>query len=550
MKSLLLFIICVLFEVVSLAQGIYPYDKRSDTLHVYHYDIHLDFSDYNSLELKGKARVHFTPLLQSVNAVKLDLLGPDVDSVIAENGVKLNYTKTAANFTVSLAASLGISDSSYFDVYYHGTPHVDGKFGGFYYNGSYAYNVGVSLSDIPHNYGKTWFPCQDNFVNRSTYDVYVKVQNDYNAACGGTLVETTTNQDQTKTVHWKISQPIPSYLASVAVSRYAFINKTFSGVNGAVPVMIAVNSADSTAMNASFQNLEKAFDIYEKAFGPYRWDRVGYSITPMTAGAMEHAMNIAYPQALANGTVNYQKVMAHELSHHWFGDLITCKTAEDMWINEGGAAYCEHIFTEGMSGRSDYESGIRGNHKTLLQYCHLDDEGYWPLSGVPQQHTYGTTVYSKGADMIHTLRGYLGDSLFFSGLQQLFAQNQFSDIDAVKFRDKLGAITGINLTDYFNAWIFQGGWPHVSVDSMKSVQAGAQYNVTLHLNQKFTGRNEYSRNIPVTATFRDSNWNMYKTRVYSDGENNMVTVNVPFNPAMVYLNDDELISQAVTSMLL
>lgn len=547
MKRFLLFLSIAVSAVVASAQGNYPYDLRSDTLHVYHYDIHLDFSNFSSKKLNGWTRVYFSPISQSVNSVTLDLLGPDVDSVKASNGQLLPFGAGDKDFTVSLPAALGANDSSYFDVYYHGTPVTDSQFGGFYYSATYAYNVGVSLSDIPHNYGKTWFPCQDNFVNRSTYDMYITTTGLNRSACGGMLLGTVVNADQSRTEHWRIEQSIPSYLASVAVTSYSTVNKVFSGMNGVVPVQIAVRASDSTNLNTSFQNLEKAFDAYEEAYGSYKWPRVGYALTPMTGGAMEHAMNIAYPISLANGTASYQNVMAHELSHHWWGDLVTCKTAEDMWINEGSAAYCEHIFTEKLSGRTAYEAGIRKNHKNLLQSCHIDDDGYWPLSGVPQAHTYGTTTYSKGADILHTLRSYLGDSLYFSGLRRLLDENQFTDMDAIEYRDKLSAITGVDLTNYFNDWIFQGGWPHVSVDSSSAVTAGQQFAVTLYLKQKLTGRSEYSHHVPVTVTFRDANWNVYKTKVYADGLTNTVSVNVPFNPTMVYLNEDELISHAVTA---
>src|SRR5688572_14387829 len=183
-------------------------------------------------------------------------------------------------------------------------------------------------------------------------------------------------------------------------------------------------------MKNSFINLEAAFDIYENKFGPYRWDRVGYMLESMNSGAMEHAMNIGYPALLANGTLTYESIVVHELSHHWWGDLITCRTAEDMWINEGTAVFCEHVFTEDFYGRDQYLTNIRADVKELIRVCHLPDpngdDGYWPLSGVPLNHTYGATTYNKGALMIHSMRPYLGDSLFFAGLKQLLTDNMFS----------------------------------------------------------------------------------------------------------------------------
>lgn len=530
------------------AQTSFPYDTRSDSISIEHYNVHLDLRDFSTFILKGQTQIIFEPLVNNITEIKLDLMGPTVDSVHDANDNLLSFTPAPLGFKVNLGGSYNIGDSTSIEVFYHGTTVQDPTFGGFYFNSAYAYNVGVSLDDIPHNYGKTWFPCFDNFTTRSTYNLYVTTLPTHDAACGGVHQITYTNPDLSKTHHWKVNQTIPSYLISVAVSNYTFVNDSFTDFqNNPVPVKLAARASDTTNMKNSFVNLENAFDIFEDKFGPYRWDRVGYVLVPMTAGAMEHAMNIAFPQVAANGSLAWQSVMAHELSHHWWGNLVTCKTAEDMWINEGSAVYCEYVFTEEFSNRNAYEASVRGQHKELLRTCHMEDGGYWPLSGVPQAHTYGNTTYLKGADIIHTLRAYLGDSLFFNGLSELLEQNKFSDIDAIEYRDDLSAITGVNLDNFFADWIFQGGWPHISIDSLTVVPNGIQYDVTIHLKQKLVGRTNYSNQVPVTLTLRDNSWNSFEQTIHSSGMNNSVTVTVPFVPAFGYLNRDELISHAVTA---
>ncbi len=531
----------------TIAQTPFPYDTRSDSISIEHYNIHLDMRDFSTFVLKGSTQVIFEPLVNNISEIRLDLMGPAVDSVLDANGNQLSFTTVPLGFVVDLGQSYSTGDSITIEVFYHGTTVQDPTFGGFYFNASYAYNIGVSLDDIPHNYGKTWFPCFDDFITRSTYDLYVTTLPHHNASCGGVFVSTTVHPDLSETHHWKVNQTLPTYLVSVAVSSYVFVNDTFTNYqNDPVPVQLAALAPDTTNMKNSFTNLEEAFDIFENKFGPYRWDRVGYVLVPMTSGAMEHAMNIAFPRIAANGGLDWQSVMAHELSHHWWGNLVTCRTAEDMWINEGSAVYCEYVFTEEFNDRNAYEAAVRSEHKNLLRTCHIEDEGYWPLSGVPQEHTYGNTTYLKGADMIHTLRAYLGDSLFFNGLSELLEQNQFSDMDAIEYRDDLSAITGVNLDDFFADWIFQGGWPHVSIDSMTVVPNGLQYDVTVYLKQKLVGRTNYGNQIPVTLTLRDNDWNTFEQTIHSSGVNNTVTVTVPFPPTTGYLNRDELISHAVT----
>ncbi|MNJ90980.1 Aminopeptidase N [compost metagenome] len=544
----LFLVFCAGFFQSALSQTAFPYDTRSDSISIEHYSIHLDVRDFNTFVLKGRTQISFEPLVNNISAIRLDLIGPTIDSVRNASGNLLSFTAVPLGYKINLGSSYNVGDSSSIEVFYHGTTVQDPTFGGFYFNSSYAYNVGVSLDDIPHNYGKTWFPCFDNFTTRSTYDLHVTTLSNQTAACGGVFQSKTIHPDLSETHYWKIHQTIPTYLVSVAVSNYVFVNKTFTDYQGnPVPVKLAAHASDTSSMKNSFVNLESAFDIYEAKWGPYRWDRVGYVLVPMTAGAMEHAMNIAYPKAGADGSLAWESVMAHELSHHWWGNLVTCRTAEDMWINEGSAVYCEYVFKEEFANRAAYEALVRSQHKSLLRTCHIEDEGYWPLSGVPQEHTYGNTTYLKGGDMIHTLRAYLGDSLFFHGLSELLEQNQFSDIDAIEYRDDLSAITGVNLDNFFADWIFQGGWPHVSIDSMTVTPNAGQYTVNIHLKQKLVGRTSYGNQIPVTLTLRNNAWETFEKTIHSSGMNNTVTVTVPFQPTLGYLNRDELISHAVTA---
>lgn len=548
-STLLLLVSAVLFfDNNAQSQTVFPYDTRSDSINIVHYNVQLDVRDFTTFVLAGQTEVIFKPLVNGITEIRLDLIGLGVDSIKDPNGNNLSFSPETTGFTVNLGTTFNAGDSTSIDIFYHGSPVQDPVFGGFYFNSNFAYNVGVSLEDIPHNYGKTWFPCFDNFTTRSTYDLFVRTLPNHDAACGGVHQSTTINADLSETHHWKVNQTIPSYLVSVAVANYVFVEDSFTDYqNNPVPVRLAAFATDTTDMKNSFINLENAFDLYEQKWGPYHWDRVGYVLVPMTAGAMEHAMNIAFPMAAADGGLSWQSVMAHELSHHWWGNLITCRTAEDMWINEGSASYCEYLFTEEFSGRASYESEVRGKHKDLLRTCHIKDSNYWALSGVPLEHTYGNTTYLKGADMLHTLRGYLGDSLFFHGLATLLDQNQFSDMDAIEYRDKLSVITGVNLDDFFAGWIFQAGWPHISIDSITTIPNGPNFDVSIHLRQKLVARSNYANNVPVTLTLRDANWNTFEQTILSSGMNNTVTVSVPFLPSTAYLNRDELISHAVTA---
>ncbi|TND00215.1 MAG: aminopeptidase N, partial [Bacteroidetes bacterium] len=325
------------------------------------------------------------------------------------------------------------------------------------------------------------------------------------------------------------------------------VNQTYPGLLGNIPVMLTAVPGDTTNMKNSFQHLDEAFTGFETRYGPYRWDRVGFCLVPFGSGAMEPATNISYPRTAANGTLTYEaSLMAHEFAHHWWGDLATCRTQEDMWLNEGWATYSQYVFSEWYYGRAAYLNSVRSNHEDMVHNVHLTENGYRAVSGVPHQYTYSDHVYVKGADVAHTLRGYMGDSLFWLGLQYHLNQSQFTDVSSADFRDNLVTASGLtNLNDFFNDWVFNGGWPHFSIDSFSVVPNSPNYDITLYMKQKLDGAPNYYTNVPLDITFRDAGWNTAVRQVMVSGQNTTATVSIPFNPDYAAVDFDEKISDAI-----
>jgi aminopeptidase N len=469
-----------------------------------------------------------------------------IDSVeIAGNNLTYIYDDTL--LSVNLPLTVNITDTLQLKVSYHGTPQGDPTgWGGFYFQSGYAYNLGVGFGALPHTYGRVWFPCFDNFVERSSYEFNITTNAGKTSYCNGYLAHDTTNLIGFRTRKWILNEPIPTYLASVAVAAYAEVNQTYNGLNGSIPIILAALPSDTTGVKNSFVNLNTAMSTFENRFGPYMWNRVGYCMVPFNSGAMEHATNIAYPRSTATGSLTYQSLYAHELSHHWFGDLATCRTAEDMWLNEGWARYCEFIFSEALSGYNSYLSGVRTNHEDVLHFAHVKEGGYLTLSNVPQTYTYGDHVYNKGADIAHTMRGYMGDSLFFHSVKTYLAQNNYKDVSSDDFKDALSAASGMNMADFFDDWVHQPGFLHFSIDSTQSTAISAgNYNVTVFVKQKLTGATHYGNNVPLEVTFKAADWTEQKQTLVMSGQNMSFNFTVPFDPAFVALNMGEKISHAV-----
>ena len=518
-------------------------DTRSDSINITHYSIFLDFSSLPTNELHARCVVEFKAKVDQIEQIVLDLEGLTVDSV-KQNGNVLAFSHTDPQLTITLSEALNTNDSTAIEVFYQGTPIEDASgFGGFSFSGSYAYNIGVGFDAIPHNFGRVWFPCFDNFVERSTFTCSVITPSNLKAYCGGLLVSNEV-ENNLRTMVWELNQEIPTYLASVAVAPYQEVNFTYNSLlNPALNVKLVALAADTTTMKNSFVSLEPIFHLFEEHFGPYKWDRVGYVSVPFQAGAMEHATNIAFPRDLLSaGASGNQHIMAHELSHHWFGDLATCETAAHMWLNEGFASYTERLFDEWLISRATYDAEVRLNHRTMLNFAHVRDGGYWPLSNVPNEYTYSNHTYELPSDKIHTLRTYMGDSLFYVGLRNYMETFSFADANSNDLRDALEAGTGLDLDDYFADWVDTPGWAGFEVDSTLEIEGGLR----VYYSQKSAGNTHNYQNVPFEITFRRPDFSFETRSALLSGPTGFVDVDVDFVPSMVYLNRGEKISQAVT----
>jgi hypothetical protein len=525
------------------------HNQRSDSINVLNYHVNLSITSVTSSPISGYTAVKFVPKMNSISNLSLDLLQMTVDSVKL-NGTSLIYSYNDTLLNINLGASYNVSDTLVVNIAYHGIPQTDPSgFGGFTFSSGYAYNLGVGFSADPHVYGRTWHPCFDNFVERATYSFEITTSNTHKAICNGQMQGFVTNPNNTITWNWELEQEIPSYLSCVAVANYATVHKTFSGINGQIPVELVALPADTTNMKNSFVNLENAFDAFENRFGPYLWNKVGYVLVPFNGGAMEHATNIAYPKvAVTSGTTVYEaELMSHELAHHWFGDLVTCETAEDMWLNEGWASFSAFIFTESLYGYEAYKNSIRANQAKILQFAHIKEGGYRAVSGVPHEWTYGDHVYLKGAAMAHTIRGYMGDSLFFNAVKYYLTNNAFGPVTSNKMRQDFETSSGLNLSDCFNNWVFNPGYAHFSIDSFSVNNSGGNNIVSLYVRQKLTGAPTLYTNVPLEVTFMDENFLKYTANISMSGATQVYTINVPFTPTYAGLNIESKISEAIVS---
>ncbi len=519
-------------------------NSRSDTIDIIHYDIQLTVTNFTAQAISGQTLITLTPKIPDITQVLLDLQNMNVSNVtINDADVAFEYNSPLLRVFLPEPSSPG--DTLFLGVSYNGNP-ITASFGGFYFTSTYAYNLGVGIGVDPPNFGRVWFPCFDNFVERSTFSCHITTAANHKAFCGGLLTGTTTNPDATKTWHWELSQSIPTYLASVAVSDYATIAYTHPGVNAPIPVQLGARAGDTVNLKNSFIHLPDCISAFEDAWGPYRFDRVGFVVVPFNGGAMEHAANIAYPLFAVNGNLQWESLMAHEFSHHWWGDLVTCETASDMWINEGWASYNESLFSEYVYGRERYKTDIRTTHKDVVLYAHVRDGDYLPVSGVPFDATYGSHVYSKGGDMVHTLRSYMGDSLFFHCTKAFLNAYSFNHVNSIQLRDYLSTCSGIDLNPFFQNWIFNPGFPHFSIDSLQVQidETGSNYLTSVYVRQRLYAAPDFYTQVPLEITFFDYALNSQTVTMQVNGACSGQQFSLPFYPVLAVADMEERLSDA------
>ncbi len=507
-RTLFLIAILSIFQLLNAQEN-----GIGDTIHAIHYNIHLTEVNTSAKTISAFTEVKLTPLVNNLDHISLELKSLLVDSVFVD-GATATFTHQDEILRIQLASAISENDTITVKAFYHGQPFHEG-WGGFHFNGNYSFNLGVGFQSIPHNLGKTWFPCIDDFTDRASYDLFVTVGDTLKAIGGGMLVEITDNGNSTKTWHWRLSHDIPTYLQSVMTGNYILYQDEFYGMADTVPITIYTIPSDTGNVAGSFVNLKDILQFFETHFGPYPFGRVGYTGTAI--GAMEHAANISYPNSAINGGTNRESLYTHELSHMWFGDKVTCSTAEDMWLNEGWATFCELYYLEELYSHEDFITAMRERHKKVLKETHFIDDGYWAVSNIPQIVTYGSTAYDKGSTVANTLRGYLGDSIFFDAMTTYINHFAWQSISSAQMRDFLTDYTGIDMTGFFDAWVFTEGTPHFSIDSTHVTEGDASYKIDIWLKQKYKGADFLADDNVLPVFFVDEQFNIYSDTIHFSG---------------------------------
>lgn len=513
-----------------------------DTIQVNHHDLHVDVRDFKGKVLHGKAVLQVECKMDGIGYIPLQLLNMQVDSIWV-NGLPVNtgvqYNDALLRIPVPYLMSKG--DKTEVAVAYHGVP-LERRFGGFTWREKdrMAHNMGVSINDIPHSYGKSWYPAVDDFRAKSLYDLYIRTDGDLKGIGNGLLQESEKEEDGSIVWHWKLNQRVPDYLVNVAVGDYRQIHMEHRQAGRVVPVDVYVLPQEYEEGKQAYAILPDVLKVLDEKFGAFNFDRVGFVSVNTSGGAMEHATNISMPRN-PKPTASYQELFIHELIHSWFGNRVTCQTAEDMWLNEGMTTWAVEVVLEELFGKDQLHAYRQSTQNTALMAA-AREGGYRSLSAMPQEYTYSSTVYQKGAWVMRTLRNYLGDDLFFKGMRQYVQDFTFSTATTDDFQRTMERVTGKDLSAFFKNLIHEGGFRVLKAELLKTRKAGNGYQTEVALHRELMGVKHSVADvwkIPVQFWSKDGRSEVALVDFEWDKEVTLSSTTLSFRPVYAVVDPDQ-----------
>lgn len=443
---------------------------------VLHYSLSFQDVDVATSTIQGVTRITLEAKVDALASIALDLKAPlVVSSVDLVPGGPVPFSHAADVLTVTFPAPPDSGDVVALDVAYGGVPWNEGGggFGGFWFSPFpyTAYSMGVGLHADPPSMGRTWFPCWDRPCDKATMDLTATVDLDKTVVSNGLLVSVDTTGAEA-TYHWDHAFPISTYLVAMSVAPY---RELADSVVSDPRISVYFHQGYRVAATTSFRNVDEMMAGYEARFGPYPYDKFAYMTTPK--GDMEHQTCVSHAITLVDGTNAYDRILAHEMTHQWFGDLVTYGDWRDVWLSEGFATYGEAIWQETTGGSAAYHASATNLMGQVLS-SGLTDGVYDPA------YKWGTIAYEKGASVLHMLRGALDDdALFFQALRDYLDAYAYGNAVTPDFVASVEATVGQDMSWFFDPWVYGEGNPVYQYGWSAHDLGGGQWRVDVVMRQ-------------------------------------------------------------------
>ncbi len=455
--------------------------------------------------ISGSVTSYFTAL-STINQMVFELNSVlTIDSVKYHNN-NLNFTHPDNSFTIDFPTPIAAGAMDSLCVYYHGAPPQGAGFGSFIQSNHAGAPIIWTLSE-PFG-APDWWPCKNSLTDKiDSIDIYVTTPNGNKVGSNGLLVSETTAGGN-KIFHWRHRYPIATYLIAIAVTNYYAYSDYAALHNGTLEILNYVYPEDSTYARQNTPNLIPVIQLYDSLFSdyPYLSEKYGHAQFNW-GGGMEHQT--------MTFLVNYGfDLMAHELAHQWFGDKVTCKSWHDIWINEGFATYLNGLAYYFLSDNSAWVNWKGNNIYQITSetwgsvYC--DD-----TTSVSRIFD-GRLSYTKGAMVLNMLRFKMGDAAFFTCLKNYITDPllSYGTANTDDFKAHAEATYGASLTDFFNNWIYNQGYPIYTLNS--TIHPDSTVSINFLQSQSHPSVSFF--NLPLPIRFSD-NFND-TTIVFNNTQNN------------------------------
>ncbi len=501
--------------------------RKMDLIHT---NLEVSF-DWENQFLFGKATLTLKPYFYTTDQVVLDAKGQEIKVISLVVGnllTDLEYTYENDVLTIKLDRNYSKSESVKIFIQYVAKPEEREANSGRAVSsdkGLYFINPAGTEKNKPQQVwtqGETeassvWFPTIDSPNERCTHEISITVDPKFTTLSNGDLVSSTTNFDGTRTDTWVQNKPIAPYLFMLAVSEFAVVNDELNGMK----VDYYVDPEFKPYAKEIFQNTPEMISFYSELLGyPYPWSKYSQVVVhEYVSGAMENVSAVIFGefvqkthQEMIDG--NNEEIVAHELFHHWFGNLVTCESWSNTPLNESFATYGEYLWMEHKYGK-------------LKADDHLDEDLYNYLSEAENagakdlirfhynkpDDMFDSHSYAKGGRVLHMLRTYVGDDAFFAALKLYLRTNEYSSVEIHQLRLAFEKLTGEDLNWFFNQWFMGKGHPELNIiytyDSTNMIQ-----HVTVEQLQDVEESALFKLPVAIDV-YRNGNANRYKVTVDS-----------------------------------
>ena len=438
--------------------------------------------------IQGSATVYFQTLADDFAEIHFDFSTlMNIDSILY-HGQVLNYTQSGDYLlTIQLPTPLVAGTLDSLSIVYQGAP-PSGGFGSFEQGNHGGIPILWTLSEP---FGtQDWWPCKNGLSDKiDSIDVIITTPEAYRAASNGVLIhEDTSGTD--KIYHWQHNYPITPYLVAICVTNYVQYTDTVRLGNGTdLPMLNYVYPESLTGARAGTADLVQVLQFFDSLFVTYPFHLEKYGHAQWGWGGGEEHQTMSFVVSFG------WSLLSHELAHQWFGDMVTCGSWEDIWLNEGFATYLEGLSRERFHDEADWYAW-RINRVNIIT---SQPGGSVKVSDTTSVNRIfsGRLSYSKGSYLLHMLRWKLGEADFFQALRDYLNDFEFDYAKTPDLKAHLEAASGHDLTEYFDDWYYGEGFPRYAVTWE---QEGNQFLIELSQTTSHPSVDFFEMPVPVVLS--------------------------------------------------